>query len=74
LQALTLSGEIQEIEEGDGLHDGFEFMKTIGPLAENVQQQVDFAGRLFLHGKCGCVETKKGRRHCCGAKNRKLNY
>ena len=30
------------------LHDGFEFVKSVGALAEDVQQQVDLAGRFFF--------------------------
>jgi hypothetical protein len=36
--------ERQPVAKIDRLHDGFEFVKTVGPFAEDVQQQVDFAG------------------------------
>src|SRR4051794_9818503 len=39
----SLKGEI--VAQIDRLHHRFEFVKTIGALAENVQQQIDFAGR-----------------------------
>ena len=32
----------------DRVHDGFEFVETIGPLAENVKQQINLTRRVFL--------------------------
>jgi hypothetical protein len=34
------------------MHDGFELMKTVGPFAQDVQQQIDLAGGFFFqrHG------------------------
>ena len=31
-----------------GMHDGFQFVETIGAFAENVQQEIDLAGRTLL--------------------------
>jgi hypothetical protein len=30
------------------MHDRFEFVKTVGPLAEDIQQQIDLARRMFF--------------------------
>jgi hypothetical protein len=32
------------------MHDRFQFMESIRAPAEDVQQQIDFAGRFFLNG------------------------
>jgi hypothetical protein len=38
------------IEDLDRMQDRLELMKPIGTLAENVQQQIDLAGRSFFEG------------------------
>jgi hypothetical protein len=30
------------------MQDGFEFVKAVGPSAENVQQQINLAGRFLF--------------------------
>jgi hypothetical protein len=44
--------EGQPVTDADWMHNGFQFMKTIRSLAEDVQQQINFARRIFLeaHG------------------------
>jgi hypothetical protein len=39
-------GAVQDefIAQPDGLHDGFQFMKSVGAAAEDVQDEVDLAG------------------------------
>ena len=48
LNPLAAMVKRQPVENIDGVHDGFEFVKTIGAFAQDVQEQVDFAGRLFF--------------------------
>ena len=48
LNSLAGAGQAQIIEEGDGVNYGLEFVETIGASAENIQQQVDFTGRLLF--------------------------
>ena len=54
----------------NGMHDGFQFVETVGAFAENVQQEVDLAGRTLLQR---LVEDAKAaarnfRKHVAGAK------
>ena len=49
LNAGATAGKGQVIAQVDGVQDGFEFVKTVGPLAEHVQQQIDLARRIFFH-------------------------
>jgi hypothetical protein len=41
------------------MHYGFQFMEPIRTFAENVQQQIDFAGRLYLHRESPVLTSKK---------------
>ena len=51
--------EGKRVAQIDGMKEGFQFVKTIGPLAEDVQQQVDLAGGLSFEGH----RHKKKRQH-----------
>jgi hypothetical protein len=51
--------ERQPVAKIDRLHDGFEFVKTVGAPAEDVQQQVDFAGRIFFEAHGCFTKTKR---------------
>jgi len=33
------------------MHDGFELVKAVGPFAQDIQDQVDLAGRFKPHNK-----------------------
>ena len=35
------------------MHDGYQFVKAVWPLAQDVQQQIDFARRLFFERHAG---------------------
>ena len=37
------------VEQSDRVHDRLEFMKTIIPLAQNIEEEIDFAGRVSFH-------------------------
>ena len=52
LDALACPREAQPVEHPDRMQHRFQLVKAIRAPAENVQQQVDFAGRLFFqcHG------------------------
>ena len=52
LHAGSAALEGQFVAEVHRLHDGFEFVKAVGAFAEDVQDQVDLAGRFFFktHG------------------------
>jgi hypothetical protein len=45
LAALCRPGEGQAIAEVDGMEERFQLVKPVRALAEDVQQQVDLAGR-----------------------------
>jgi hypothetical protein len=44
LDAGSAAGKGQVIAKIDRLHDGFQFMKTIGTFAEDVEEEVNLAG------------------------------
>jgi hypothetical protein len=44
LQACARALEGHRVTDVHGLHDGFQFVKTIGALAKDVQDEVDLAG------------------------------
>src|SRR6202040_1547167 len=46
--AAVVAFKRQFVAKIDRLHDGFEFVEAVGALAENVQQQVDFAVGFFF--------------------------
>jgi hypothetical protein len=48
----------------DRLHDGFKFVEAVGAFAEDVQQQVDLAGRFFFqaHGVFTKAKRANGKR------------
>ena len=56
----------QPVAKIDRLHDGFEFVKSVGPFAEDVQQQVDFGGRIFSE-RHGLHKNKTRQREMVGA-------
>ena len=60
--------EAQLVEEVHRLHDGFEFVEAVGAPAEDVQQQVDLAGRFFFR-RMGFHESRKS---ASGKKRRRV--
>src|SRR5882724_1403607 len=52
LQASAGALEGHLITQVHRLHDGLQFMKTVGTFAEDAQDEIDLAGRFFLktHG------------------------
>jgi hypothetical protein len=58
--------ERQPVAKVDRLHDGFEFVKAVGPFAEDVQQQVDLAGRILFE-QAGLHKNKTRQRKMVGA-------
>ena len=40
--------ELKSVAQVDGMEDRFQFMKAIGALAQDVQEQVDLSGRFFF--------------------------
>jgi hypothetical protein len=54
----------QLVAEIDRVHDGFKLMKAVGAPAEDVQQQVDLAGRFFFqaHGVFTKAKRANGKR------------
>ena len=51
--------EGQPIENGHRVQDRFQFMKAVSPLAEDVEQQIDFAGRLLFQPQCVSKRRKR---------------
>jgi hypothetical protein len=45
LDALSRALEVEEIAKGNRVHYCLQFMIAVFPPAENVQQEIDFAGR-----------------------------
>ena len=62
--ARTLPGEGQLVAEWHRLQDGFEFMKTVGPAGEDVEQEVDLAGRASFQLHHITVNEKGANREC----------
>jgi len=48
LNPYSAALENEFVKQVHRLHDGFEFVKAVGAPAEDVQQQVDLAGRFFF--------------------------
>ena len=65
LNSISTALKRQFIAEIHRLHDGFEFVKAVRPPAEDVQQQVNLAGRFLFWRR-----ERDGRRH----KNRGWQY
>src|SRR5438132_1484252 len=60
MQSMRDPRERQVIKHVDRVHDGFQFVKTIRASAENVKQQVDFAGRFFFQRHKKSANTNVG--------------
>ena len=52
------------VAEVDRLHDGLQFVKTVGAFAEDVQDEVDLAGRFFFEAHCHFRKAKRANRLC----------
>src|SRR6266536_608942 len=50
LDAARRAGELQSVEQVHRVQDGLELVKTVGPPAQNVEQQVDLTRRLLFEG------------------------
>jgi hypothetical protein len=48
LDSAASALKCETVIDGHWMHDRFEFVKTVGPLAEDVQQQIDLTRRLFF--------------------------
>ncbi len=59
LQSGAAALESHFVAQIHRLHDGFEFVKAVGAFAEDVQQQVDFAGRFFFKAHCRFTKAKR---------------
>ena len=49
--------EPQLVKKIDGMHDGFQLMETIRTFAQDIEQQIDFAGRFFLNNHASRVRA-----------------
>ena len=49
-KSLAGPAQGQTVKHRHGLHDRFQLVEPVGTLAQDVQQQVDLAGRLFFQG------------------------
>ena len=54
--------ERQLVAQPDRVHDGFEFVKTVGAAAEDVEEEVDFAGGGTGQHNMKKAPTRKCRR------------
>src|SRR5262245_54672498 len=63
LDARAAFGERHRIKDVHRMKHCFQFMKTIRPFAEDVQEQVYFAGRLFSERHAGYFLAVNGGKH-----------
>ena len=48
MNSLAADGKAEPVVNADGVHDRLEVMETIGTLAEDIEQQVNFTGRQLF--------------------------
>jgi hypothetical protein len=69
LDTPAATRETEAVAQADRVQHGLEFVKSVGAFAEDVQQQVDFAGRFFFqrHGHKKSANTGMLARGAGGA-------
>ncbi len=59
--------ELQGVEQADGEHEGRQLVVAVGPLAEDLQEEVDLGGRADDDGPVLAAADQHGRPPASGA-------